>query len=271
MHGLNKVQELYWDAPAVKEITDTSQYANTFEYFLADPTTLNDLGVITNGATTEVFMKRINFWIRWYNFSSFPVYIQATKFIMRRDVAATVNTTSFSVTSIMQDDAPLIHNAFISPTTSNAFQKQCKIIKMKTVLVPPGRSYICKMKRKVRRSIPWTGRVQGNASEFHCCKGDMGVVFRVWGYPGYSPSLDNMTELAHYRVHPLVYRYASFYRMDDAIPSSVTTSVLPSTGSTSQLRWYSNLLQQYDVPTATPYSTTAPKGLTEFPVQTNVT
>lgn len=271
MHGLNKVQNIYWDSPAVKELTDTTQYANTFEYHLADPTTLNNLGIMTNGSTAEIYMKRINFWIRWYNFSSFPVYIQTTKFIMRRDVAATVGNTGFSIQALMEQDAPPIHNPFISPTTSNAFQKECKIIKMKTTLVPPGRSYICKMKRKVRRSVPWTGRVQGNSSEYHSCKGDTGVVFRLWGYPGYSPTLDNVTELAHYRVHPLVYRYASWYRMDDAIPSSVTTNVLPSTGSASQLRWYSNLLQQYDVPTASPYSVSAPKGLTEFPVQTNAT
>lgn len=272
MHGLNKVQDIYWDALALKELTNTNQYANTFEYHLADPVTLNTLGIINNGDNVEVFMKRINFWVRWYNFGSMPVYIQTTKLVQRKDIAATVSGTPLSIMSIMQEDAPLIHNPFISPTTGNAFQKQCKIIKMKTTLIPPGKSYICKMKRRVRRSVPWTGRVQGNSSQYSVLKGEQTVVFRVWGYPCYSSENEDFTELAHYRLQPLVYRYASWYRMDDVIPSSTTIQLLTGVGGTQQLKSYSNQLQQYDVPTPLlNFGVSVPQGTTEFPVKTNTT
>jgi hypothetical protein len=271
MHGLNKTQECFWDTPIVKEITNTNQAANTIEYHLHDPVTLNNLSVINNGDNIEVYPYRINFWVRFYNFGSFPVYIQTTKVAHRRDYPATVSGAPQSIIGLMQEDAPLLHNPFISPTTSNGFQKQCKITKMKTVLVPPGRSYVCKMKRRFRKSTPWTGRLQGDSSQFLVCKGEQTAIFRIWGYPGYSSGLDDLTELGHYRVHPLVYRYASWYRMDDATPTSSTSSLLPLTGTANQLRWYSQLLQQYDVPTPQLGSVSVPKGTTEFPVQTNPT
>lgn len=156
-----------------------------------------------------------------------------------------------SVAGLLTQDAPSATIPYLSTTTSNAFQKQCKIFYNKLHLVQPSMSVKCSLKKNRIRAKPWTGRYQANSDDYHVIKGDQTLLYFIWGYPSYINDITvNNFRLMGYRMNILTTRYFSYYAMDDAIPTSTNFGQLPNdTSGTVQSSWYTNRIKTFDTPT----------------------
>lgn len=273
MHGLNKSQIVQWIPQQFRELTNTSQAAAGYEYGLDDPDTLVDLGVTLSGAQVEFYPFKAHMDLKFFNYGSAPCYAQTIKVRIRNDI----DQPSFLL-GIMGTDAPAVVNPFLSITTSNMFQKNCKILYNKTMLLKPSHCLSIKCSRKYRASKAWTGRYEANAS-YAYIKYNTVIVTRFWGMPVYNGDFaagNQGQQLASFRIGGVRKMYFSWYNMSDDTPTSTAPIGLPlSHQATLQTKFYtSDGLQQFDVPTPQlpPIAGTLPAGpshavgLREFPV-----
>lgn len=237
MHGLSVFQNSAYGAPLIQDSTSGTS-TNCIVQFESDlsPVFYNTYTLAIVNTDQEVYMKRMRRTVYYTNVDNMPCYMEVSRFVARSNIG---NATT--ITNIMQQDAPAINLPYISPLSSNAFQKQFKIISSKRVLFMPGTLRKVSFSRQFKNSKPATGRLEGNTGQYQYTKGNVITLTRFWGMPvsttsGGTPQFQ--TTLGSINIRTCVVTYSSFYTMDDITPNSVTLLTIPNVQPSVGAQYY---------------------------------
>lgn len=229
MHGINTVQYSS-TLPVIDQrvAAGTSQFAAIMYLSVDNPIALSNIfPEMVGDPEAQLYLKRFYRIVYLTNSQVFPMHCTYAYVRWRLDYTN-------NIAALMSQDGPNIYHPYSSPFTGDDFRKYCRIIKTKSIWMQPGKTYKFKIKSQYASSNrPITGDVEGNLNlGFINRKRNTTVIWKFSGQPVSYSNSNQGYDVINSSLGPLLvtgvyHTYGSYYRMDDAKPTSTSTCLIP--------------------------------------------
>lgn len=124
------------------------------------PLDYNDMGVMSSGNASKVFVEKVVDTLRYFNNSNVPIFVRLVYAVVRRDIPF----ASYSdYITLLQDGAPMqVNLGHGNPLTSNAAQRYLRWIRTDNHVFNPGDVFSVVLENYCRRMM--SGDIEGNTS-----------------------------------------------------------------------------------------------------------
>lgn len=174
-------------------------------------------------ADTEYYLEKALQWIEVRNAGQQPAHYRIVYIRFRTDYSGTLASI------LEKGDVPTVGGSpYMSPTTGQFFQKMCRITRIKTGTLYPGRMKRYKLKDNYFNNRAITPEREGDQATLSFLKGTALFFLQFWGAPVWEEAQsDNMT-LATLRLIGVSYKYYSYRRMGHQDANSIWANGVPS-------------------------------------------
>lgn len=227
MHGLN-VNQVTGYLPVFQQNNDSNQnqFAYTRYFTVDQPDILNTLIPVFNfNGDTEHYIKRLYGIYHMVNCGMFPVICETVTCRARNDLRVGEN-----ILTKMEQDGVRRDIPYASMTTGSDFKKNFKVLRSRKFTMKPGIPYKYRVRGCYAGGHPISYDKEGDDDYVHR-KGNIIMVIKIYGIP-LSCRLVNSASTQEAVLGSVIVRgtyqyYVSYYRMDDATPSTTITNYIP--------------------------------------------